>query len=108
MRFHFAPRPLPVDSINPSDFIARSTSRTMSRLTPGQASSIGNRERRGASQDLRTHPVAFTAAATLDGADTLLELTVNHQQGTPEVVEPGFDVMLPLVPALRAGFKSVS
>ena len=30
---HFAPRPLPVDSINPSDFIARSTSRTMSLRT---------------------------------------------------------------------------
>ncbi|MNO00615.1 hypothetical protein D3C81_2205430 [compost metagenome] len=44
MRFHFAPRPLPVDSIKLSDFIARSTSRTMSRLTPGQASSISEME----------------------------------------------------------------
>src|SRR5690606_31703014 len=44
MRSHFAPRPLPVDSISPSDFIARNTSRTMSRLTPGQASSISEIE----------------------------------------------------------------
>lgn len=43
-RTHFAPRPFPVDSIKPSVFIARSTSRTMSRLTPGQASSNSEME----------------------------------------------------------------
>jgi len=36
MRFHFAPRPLPVGSINLSGLMARSTSRTIYRLTPGQ------------------------------------------------------------------------
>src|SRR5690606_26227741 len=41
---HLAARPLPVGVISPSAFMARKTTRTMSRLMPGQASSISEIE----------------------------------------------------------------
>lgn len=41
---HFADRPLPVEAINPSFFITRKTSRTVSRDTPAQETGTAKNE----------------------------------------------------------------
>jgi hypothetical protein len=81
--------------------MARSTTRTMSRLTPGQASSISEIENgKPALEDFRAHPVALGTAPALDVADTVLELLVRAQQGTPEVTQPRGGVVNAFMPPL--------